>query len=127
MECKVKDDALELRKKLDDSDALAFLASVYFLSVNGLAKNFVDRMRYYGENGKPALAVAVAGNGEGMNIVLRGICRWLIMLGFRPISPLSVTRYNLDVALVEVRMRGKRIARLKPQPFSSLTEKIWNG
>ena len=44
MECKVKDDALELRKKLDDSDALAFLASVYFLSVNGLAKNFMERM-----------------------------------------------------------------------------------
>ena len=73
MECKVKDDALELRKKLDDSDALAFLASVYFLSVNGLAKNFVDRMRYYEENGKPALAVA--GNREGMHIVLRDICR----------------------------------------------------
>jgi len=47
------------------------------------------------------------------------------MLGFRPISPLPVTRYNLDMALVEARMKGKRIARLKPQPFSSLTEKIF--
>jgi len=126
MECKVKDDALELRKKLNDSDALAFLAPVYFLSVNGLAKNFMDRMRYYGESGKPALAVAVAGGtGKGCILSLQGICRWLIMLGFRPINPLPVTRYNLDAALVEARMRGKRIAQLKPQPFSSLAEKIF--
>jgi multimeric flavodoxin WrbA len=61
MECKVKDDALELRKKLNDSNGLVFIAPVYFLSVNGLAKDFMDRMRSYGENGKPALAIAVAG------------------------------------------------------------------
>jgi len=125
MECNIKDDALELGGKLNSSDALAFLSPVYFLSVNGLAKNFMDRMRYYGENGKPALAVAVAGGtGKGCILSLQEICRWLIMLGFRPIIPIPVTRYNLDIAFVEARMRGKRIAQLKPQPFSNLTEKI---
>ena len=126
MECKIKDDALELKRKLNDSDALAFLTPVYFLSVNGLAKNFMDRMRYYGKNGKPALAIAVAGGtGKGCILSLQDICQWLIMLGFRPINPLPVTRYNLDVAFVEVKIRSKRIAQLKPQPFSNLTEKIF--
>lgn len=79
-----------------------------------------------GENGKPALAVAVAGGtGKGCILTLQDVCLWLIMLGFRPINPLPVTRYNLDVALVEARMRGKRIAQLKPQPFSNLAEKIF--
>ena len=125
MKCRVEDDALELRRKLNSSDALVFIAPVYFLSVNGLAKDFMDRMRYYGENGKPALAIAVAGGtGKGCLLALQDICRWLIILGFRPISPLPVTRYNLDVALVEARSRSKWLTKLKPQPFSSLAERI---
>ncbi|MEM2850123.1 MAG: flavodoxin family protein [Candidatus Bathyarchaeia archaeon] len=125
MACRVRDDALEVRRKLNSSDALAFIAPVYFLSVNGLAKDFMDRMRYYGETGKPALAVAVAGGtGKGCISALQDICRWLIILGFRPINPLPVTRYNLDVALVEARVRGRWLAKLKPQYFSDLAERI---
>ncbi|MEM2029099.1 MAG: flavodoxin family protein [Candidatus Bathyarchaeia archaeon] len=125
MKCTVDDDALELRELLNDYDALAFVAPVYFLSVNGLSKNFMDRMRYYGENGKPAIAVSVAGGtGKGCILALQEICRWLIMLGFRPISLLPVTRYNLDVALVEARVKGRRIVGMKPQRFSNLAEKV---
>jgi NAD(P)H-dependent FMN reductase len=125
MECKVKDDALELRKRLNDANGLVFIAPVYFLSVNGLAKDFMDRMRYYGENGKPALAIAVAGGtGKGCISALQDICRWLVILGFRPINPLPVTRYNLDVALVEARIRARRLTELKSQPFVDLAERI---
>ena len=46
------------------------------------------------------------------------------MLGFRPINPLPVTRYNWDIALVEARMRGRKIVDAKPQKFSNLAEKI---
>lgn len=125
MECVIEDDALELRRLLNDCDALAFVAPVYFLSVNGLSKNFMDRMRYYGENGKPAMAVSVAGGtGKGCVLALQEICRWLIMLGFRPQNPLPVTRYNLDTALMEVKVRGKRMVGVKSQRFSSLAEKV---
>jgi len=125
MECTIKDDALELRRALNECDALVFIAPVYFLSINGLSKNFIDRMRYYGETGKPAIAVSVAGGtGKGCILALQEICRWLIMLGFRPINPLPVTRYNWDIALVEARMRGRKIVDAKPQKFSNLAEKI---
>ncbi len=125
MECKVKDDALELRKRLNDADGLVFIAPVYFLSVNGLAKDFMDSMRSYGENGKPALAIAIAGGtGKGCISALQDICRWLVILGFRPVNPLPVTRYNLDVALVEARVRARRLTELKSQPFVDLAERI---
>ncbi len=125
MECRVEDDALEIRRRLNDANGLVFIAPVYFLSVNGLAKDFMDRMRYYGETGKPALAIAVAGGtGKGCILALQDICRWLIILGFRPINPLPVTRYNLDVSLVEARVRAKRLTELKSQPFTGLAEKI---
>lgn len=48
----------------------------------------------------------------------------LIMLGFRSQNPLPVTRYNLDTALIEVKVRGKRMVGVKPQRFSSLAEKV---
>lgn len=40
MKCSLQDDALELRRLFNECDALMFVAPVYFLSVNGLAKNF---------------------------------------------------------------------------------------
>lgn len=125
MECEVKDDALELRRKLNSSDGLIFITPVYFLSVNGLAKDFMDRMRYYGDTGKPALAVAVAGGtGKGCILALQDICRWLIILGFRPVTPLAVTRYNLDIAFIEIKCRSKWLTTFKPQPFANLAERI---
>ena len=96
MECKIKDDALELKRKLNDSDALAFLTPVYFLSVNGLAKNFMDRMRYYGKNGKPALAIAVAGGtGKGMHTIPTGYLSMAHYAGFSPDK--SSTSYTLQL------------------------------
>lgn len=125
MECTIKDDALASRKKLNECDALVFVAPVYFLSVNGLAKDFIDRMRYYKETGKPAIAVSVAGGtGKGCIFALQEICRWLIILGFRPISLLPVTRYNLDLALIEAKASGRKIVGIKPQRFSNLAERI---
>lgn len=70
MECNTGDDeGLELRRRMKDCDALIVSAPVYFLSVNGLAKDFMDRMRCYGESGKPALPIAVAGGtGKGWGV-----------------------------------------------------------
>ncbi|MEM1509302.1 MAG: flavodoxin family protein [Thermofilaceae archaeon] len=125
MKCTVKDDALKLREMFNKCDAFALIAPVYFLSVNGLAKNFIDRMRYYGENGKPAVAVAVAGGtGKGCIFALQEMCRWLVLVGFRPTSLIPVTRYNFDLASAEAKLAGKRLVNAKPQPFKNLAEKL---
>jgi NAD(P)H-dependent FMN reductase len=125
MKCNLDDSGIELRKKINESDAIILTAPVYFLSVNGLTKNFMDRMRYYGKNGKPALPIALAGGtGKGCIITLQEICRWLLMLGFRPINPLPVTRYDIDIALTEVKKRGMSLIKEECRPFSNLAEKI---
>ncbi|MCS7105238.1 MAG: flavodoxin family protein [Thermofilaceae archaeon] len=125
MECSIQDDALELRRKFNDCDAFALVAPVYFLSVNGLTKNFIDRMRYYGENGKPAAVAAVAGGtGKGCIYALQEMCRWLVLVGFRPVSIMPVTRYNFETALVEARFNGSKLVNINRQPFASLSEKL---
>lgn len=125
MVCSLDDDGLELRRKLSNHDALIFSVPVYFLSVNGLSKNFMDRMRYYGDNGKPALSVLVAGGtGKGCVMTAQEVTRWLIMLGYRPLIPVLATRYNLDIAAAEARMKGKEIVETDRSPFSSLSEQI---
>lgn len=128
LDCSIQDDdGLELRRMMNESDALIFGAPVYFLSINGLAKDFMDRMRYYGESGKPALPISVAGGtGKGCITALQEICRWLVILGFRPFMPLPVTRYDWDIAKVEARERGERLVNEynMPSPFDSLAEQI---
>ncbi|MEM3747638.1 MAG: hypothetical protein QXN67_09310, partial [Thermoproteota archaeon] len=75
-------------------------APVYFLSVNGLAKNFMDRMRNYRGDVRPSIAVAVAGGtGKGCVTALQEICRWMVLVGFSPVVAEPVTRYNLDLAM----------------------------
>lgn len=126
MKCAQEDDCIDLRKKLNEAQAFAFLAPVYFLSINGLAKNFMDRMRYYGQSGRPALAVSVAGGtGKGCILALQDMCYWLLMLGFRPIAVLPVTRYNFDLSLSEARIMGRRLAQAEPKQFGNLTDKIF--
>lgn len=128
LDCLIRDDdGLELRRMMNESDLFIFGAPVYFLSVNGLAKDFMDRMRYYGESGKPALPISVAGGtGKGCITALQEICRWLVILGYRPFMPLPVTRYNWDIAKVEARERGKRLVQEYSQKssFDSLAEQI---
>ncbi len=126
MDCAIKDDdGLELRRLLNEADALIFGAPVYFLSVNGLAKDFMDRMRTYGEGGKPALPIAVAGGtGKGCITAVQEICRWMAILGFRPLSPLPVTRYDFDIALVEARQRGRRLCQEPKKPYEGLADII---
>lgn len=125
MVCSLDDDGLELRSLMSSHDALIFSAPVYFLSVNGLSKDFMDRMRYYGDNGKPALSISVAGGtGKGCVTTAQEITRWLLMLGYRPLMPIPVTRYNLDMAIAEVKMRGKEMVEMDKNPFSDLAEKV---
>jgi len=127
MDCNIRDDeGLPLRRKVAEADALIFGAPVYFLSVNGLAKGFMDRVRYAEEqNGKPALPIAVAGGtGKGCVFALQEICRWLVMIGFRPLWPLPATRYDFEVALAEARERGRRLVAVGRRPFSGLAEMV---
>jgi len=100
MECNIKDDGLYLRKLFNECDGLIISVPVYFLGINGLAKDFIDRMRHYGENGKPAFPIAAAGGtGKGCVKALQDLATSLTIFGFRVVMPMPVTRYNAEEAL----------------------------
>jgi len=110
MECNIEDDALALRRAFNKCDAFAIAAPVYFLSVNGLTKNFIDRMRNYRKDIRPSAAIAVAGGtGKGCITTLQEICRWMTLVGFYPLVTEPVTRYNLDVVTGRARSWGKML------------------
>jgi multimeric flavodoxin WrbA len=116
MKCNIKDDALELRKIFNECDALIFAAPVYFLSVNGLAKNFIDRMRNYREEARPSIAITVAGGtGKGCITALQEICRWMILVGFYPVLAEPVTRYNFESAMGQAKSWGRTLVEKAPE------------
>lgn len=127
MTCNIKDDAIKIREELNECNGLVFVAPVYFLSLNGLAKNFIDRMRNYAKETKPAVVVTVAGGtGKGCITALQEACRWLILIGFYPVVAEPVTRYNLDIVLPIAYNWGRKLVEKASEVknLSSLYEKV---
>lgn len=126
MTCNIEDDAIKIREELNECSGLVFVAPVYFLSLNGLAKNFIDRMRNYAKETKPCVVVTVAGGtGKGCITALQEACRWLILIGFYPVVAEPVTRYNTDVVLPVAKNWGRRLVESigKVKKLSNLYEK----
>lgn len=65
--CPLRDDVAALRERMDWADALIVASPVYVESVNGILKNWIDRMAYGCHrpflNGKPALVLTTSGGG----------------------------------------------------------------
>ncbi|NOZ23392.1 MAG: flavodoxin family protein [Planctomycetes bacterium] len=126
--CKYQDDAQALQKAIRDSDAIILGAPVYYLDVNGLTKNFMDRMRLGDAAcGKRALGITVAGGtGKGLILALKTLYHFFLCTGLRGLSPTPVTRFNFDAGL---RMAHKNAAALATPPietipFHDLAERI---
>jgi multimeric flavodoxin WrbA len=127
MTCNVEDDAIKIREELNECDGLVFVAPVYFLSLNGLAKNFIDRMRNYAKETKPSIVVTVAGGtGKGCILALQEACRWLTLINFFPIVAEPVTRYNLDAVLTVANNWGRKLVKSvdKVKRLNNLYEKV---
>jgi hypothetical protein len=102
---------------------LIFGAPVYIHDINGLSKDFIDKVRVppqggrYGPfgptNGKPAVGITVAGGtGKGVLTSLQAIYYGFFFLcGFRALHPLPVTRFNLEKAKEETLGRGRGLAK----------------
>lgn len=126
LDCNIKDDdVLSIRKTLDDCDALIIAVPVYFLGINGLAKDFIDRIRPREATGKPVLPIAAAGGtGKGCVKALQDLCTSLTIFGFRVVMPLPATRYNREEAFNEAALRGRKLVEeaKERKPFQGLSE-----
>jgi NAD(P)H-dependent FMN reductase len=121
------DDTQQVKTIVEAADGLVVACPVYWSSANGLTKNFMDKMRLSGFEGKPALAVTVAGgSGNGMVLAIKavhGFFGW----GYRPLPPLPVCRFNFEKALEDAFARGQAMAEEAakgPRPFESWAEQL---
>lgn len=66
--CPLKDDLLPVRDKLNNADGFIFASPVYVEDVNGIMKNWIDRMAFYchrpGFAGKAAVIFTTSGAGS---------------------------------------------------------------
>jgi len=122
----VEDDTPLVKERVQRADGLVVACPVYWSDINGLTKTFLDKMRLSGFEGKPALAITVAGgSGNGMVLSLRslhGFFGW----GYRPIAPLPVCRFNFEQSLQAAYQRGGEMvaAARCPEPFANWAEQL---
>jgi multimeric flavodoxin WrbA len=121
--CRIDEGINRLSAKIHESDALAIAYPVYVWLHNGLTAAFFDKYRRaliadQGENGKPAIAIAVAGNsGTGLFSSLKGLYSWMCTMQFRPLDPIPVSKYNYRSALRAAAAAGRRLATTQRDPF----------
>jgi multimeric flavodoxin WrbA len=116
-----------LSEIVDRADAYVLGAPVYYLDVNGLAKDFMDVVSMPNSSGKPALGIAVAGGtGKGLTSALKSIYYFFFCKEMRGINPLPVSRFNFDKSLKEAYDSGILLVKLSEdrKPFINLTDRI---
>ncbi|NPV08993.1 MAG: flavodoxin family protein [Anaerolineae bacterium] len=122
----------ELSSLVNEADGLVLGAPVYVWQANALTHVFMDRYRIPGRaslarqpNGRPALAIAVAGGtGTGISGAIRSLQDFLCLWGYRALDPIGATRYNLEQAIAAAREAGAELGRQadEPVPFANLAE-----
>jgi multimeric flavodoxin WrbA len=110
----------ELSQLCGEGDAIVLGAPVYWGDINGLTKDFMDTVRTPGENGKPALGIAIAGgSGKGLLSGVQSLYHFFYHRQMRAIDPTPVSRFNMAAALEGLVASGARLVEMArdPQPF----------
>ena len=114
------DGPAELSQLCGQADALVLGAPVYWGDINGLTKDFMDTVRTPGENGKPALGIAIAGgSGKGLLSGVQSLYHFFYHRQMRAIDPTPVSRFNMAEALDALHTSGVRLVEMAGdvQPF----------
>jgi multimeric flavodoxin WrbA len=113
------------------ADALVLGAPVYWGDINGLTKDFMDTVRTPGENGKPALGIAIAGGtGKGLLSGVQSLYHWFYHRQMRAIDPTPVSRFNMAEALSTLESSGVRLVEMAAdmEPFpGEAREERWGA
>ncbi|MHB0878204.1 MAG: flavodoxin family protein [Anaerolineae bacterium] len=130
--CSQSEAANELSGLVNAADALVIGAPVYVWQINGLTHAFMDRYRIPGgatlarkPNGKPAVAIAVAGGtGTGVFGSLRSLVDFLCLWGYRVTEGLPATRYDIEAMMQAAERAGRELAEAAkaPRPFAGTAE-----
>jgi multimeric flavodoxin WrbA len=129
----IQEEAATFRsQRIDRADAIVLAAPVYCWQPNALTGALFDKYRLQSgpwnrvmDNGRPALAIAVAGGtGTGVFNALQSMVSWMCLWKYRPFEPLPVTRFNYRRVLEDAPGIGERMAAAKAKPFREIWELI---
>lgn len=108
--CRMEDDFNQLKKKIDEFDAMIIVSPVYFYEMSESAKTFFDRLKRcesFDENsklkGKKMLCIACAGgSGDGTENTINSMKILAKFLHMNVIKCVGVTRMNFENVKSEI-------------------------
>jgi multimeric flavodoxin WrbA len=128
--CSFEDPNLEyLGEKLLNCDGLVWGTPVYWGDTTAMVRLLMLKLfRLYARaqvfHGIPAFGIAVAGGtGNGLVSGLRPLYHFFRIMWMRPITPLPVTRFNLENAIKNAEKSGRVLAEMEKESFGTRDER----
>ncbi|MBN1888908.1 MAG: flavodoxin family protein [Thermoflexales bacterium] len=124
--CPLKDELPAIRAKMDAADGLILASPVYMDDVNGVAKNWIDRLAHVSHRpafgGKCAYPLATVG-GSSTSHALRTMNAALLVWGFHLVGQAG---YKMGALMEQAVLEGrfqKETARVAEQLFRAVSER----
>ena len=117
----IRDDLSVLRKKIQEADCVILGSPVYFHSVSGNMKKFMDRLSYWTHvmelTGKVGVVISTSG-GNGLRFVSDYLKKFTDYLGIINVGVIEAATYNEDYL-----KKCGVLEKLEPE-FAAVAEKI---
>ncbi len=127
--CPLKDDLLTLRDKINQADGIILSSPIYVEDINGIMKNWIDRMAFLCHRpaffGKAAVIIATSGGGAS-NHALKTMKSAVLAWGFHVCAQ---GKFRTGVFMEASKMEacfGNQIKAAAKQLFSALSNKSRN-
>ena len=125
--CNLEERATARSERIRAADALILGAPVYCWQPNALTCMFFDKFRIpqgtwidSSNPGIPAMGIAVAGGtGSGVFPALQSMYAWFCAWRFFPLSPVPVTRYNIETVLADAKLLAGQVLGSPTLSFSN--------
>lgn len=130
LRCTYEDPNLEaISEKLLNCDGVVWGTPVYWGDTTAMVRLLMLKLfRLYARSQSfkaiPAFGIAIAGgSGNGLISGLRPLYHFFRIVWMRGITPLPVTRFDMDKALKKAELSGREIAGMEKKPFESRDER----
>ncbi|MBN2075487.1 MAG: flavodoxin family protein [Dehalococcoidales bacterium] len=130
LRCTYEDTNLEtISEKLLDCDGVIWGTPVYWGDTTAMVRLLMLKLfRLYARSQSfksiPAFGIAIAGGtGNGLISGLRPLYHFFRIMWMRGITPLPVTRFDMEEALKKAESSGRELAEMEKKPFESRDER----
>jgi len=126
LRCTYEDPHLQIiSEKMLNCDGVVWGTPVYWGDTTAMVRLLMLKLfRLYARSQSfksiPAFGIAIAGgSGNGLISGLRPLYHFFRIMWMRGITPLPVTRFDMDEALKKAELSGRKVAEMEKKPFES--------